>query len=204
LIESDTVFRNSHDARGAFLRALQAAELQFRGRTSTKVRNCGACGVLHSFVAAKTSRPGAKLVPCFPPEERVTCGAGSATSRAKVHQAKVMIGSFVVALAALVAVAQSAFVVPPSSTKATNYQKWAHYHWVWLKNDLGNQANETALVQGYKDANIPVGALNIDSTWATQYNNFVVNTDKFPDFKGLIDDLHKQGIKVTMWYVALS
>jgi alpha-glucosidase (family GH31 glycosyl hydrolase) len=115
-----------------------------------------------------------------------------------------MIGSFVVALAAVVAVAQSAFVVPPSSTKATNYQKWAHYHWVWLKNDLGNQANETALVQGYKDANIPVGALNIDSTWATQYNNFVVNTDKFPDFKELIDDLHNQGIKVTMWYVALS
>lgn len=116
----------------------------------------------------------------------------------------VMIGSLVVAFAVLAGVVQGAFIVPPNPTKATNYQKWAHYHWVWLKNDLGNQANETALIQGYKDISVPVGALNIDSTWATQYNNFIVDTNKFPDFKGLVDDLHSQGIKVTMWYVCLG
>jgi alpha-glucosidase (family GH31 glycosyl hydrolase) len=111
----------------------------------------------------------------------------------------VLIGSFIVGLTVLAGTVQSAFVVPPSPTKATNYQKWAHYHWVWLKNDDGNQANETSLIQGYQDNNIPVGALNIDSTWATQFNNFIVDTNKFPDFKGLVQQMHDDNIKVILW-----
>ena len=34
-------------------------------------------------------------------------------------------------------------------------------------------------IDEYKENGIPVGAVNIDSMWATQFNNFVVNTDKF-------------------------
>lgn len=111
----------------------------------------------------------------------------------------VLVYSFIVSLATLSVVLAAPYVVPPSPTKATNYQKWAHLHWVWLKNSDGNQANETAFIQGYKDNNIPVGALNIDSTWATQFNNFIVDTQKFPDFKGLVSDMHSQDIKVILW-----
>jgi hypothetical protein len=114
-----------------------------------------------------------------------------------------MLFSFVVALGALAAqVSATPFVVEPSPTKATNYQKWAHAHWVWLKNDLGNQANETALIQGYNDNNIRVGALNIDSEWATQFNNFIVDTNKFPDFKGFIDEMHSMDVRVILWYAS--
>jgi alpha-glucosidase (family GH31 glycosyl hydrolase) len=111
----------------------------------------------------------------------------------------VLLYSLVIALTALVSASADPFIVSPSPTQATNYQKWAHYHWVWLKNGDGNQANETSFIQGYKDNNIPVGALNIDSTWATQFNNFVVDTNKFPDFKGMIADFHAQDIKVILW-----
>ena len=111
----------------------------------------------------------------------------------------VLIGSFIIAFVAFTSIAQSAFIVPPSPTKPTNYQKWAHYHWVWVKNTDGNQANETSLIQGYKDNNIPVGALNIDSTWATQYNNFIVDTNKFPDFKSLVQQMHDDDIRVILW-----
>src|SRR5688500_118314 len=91
------------------------------------------------------------------------------------------------------------YVVPVADLNPTNYQKWAHYHWVWLHNHDSNQDNTTALLKGYKDHNIPVGAVNIDSTWATEFNNFVVDTNKFSDFSGMVKDIHDQNIKVTLW-----
>lgn len=105
----------------------------------------------------------------------------------------------VTAATAVVFTQAQEFIVPPAPTRATNYQKWAHLHWVWLHNSEGNQANITALVQGYADHQIPVGAVNIDSEWATEFNNFEIRTDKFPDFPGLIADLHARQIRVTMW-----
>jgi hypothetical protein len=107
------------------------------------------------------------------------------------------------ALIAVVGIAMSlgGFVVPPVSLAPTKYQKWAHYHWAWVKNSDGNQANVTALYKGYLDNKIPLGAINIDSTWATQFNNFEVDTTRFPDFPALIKELHANNLKVILWYV---
>lgn len=90
-------------------------------------------------------------------------------------------------------------IVPSVVLKPTNYQKWAHLHWVWLKNGDGNQQNVTNFVNSWEANKIPVGAVNIDSTWATQFNNFEVDTNKFPDFAGLIKDMHGRGYKVILW-----
>jgi len=68
-----------------------------------------------------------------------------------------------------------------------------------VHNSKTNQQSVQDLVAGYTAQNIPVGGINIDSTWATQFNNFEVNTLKFPDFSGLITDLHAKGIHVTLW-----
>lgn len=95
------------------------------------------------------------------------------------------------------------YIVPPVVNPATNYQKWAHFHWVWLKNSLGNQENETSLIKNYEKYNIPVGALNIDSEWATAFNNFVVDVNKFPDFEGMINDMHDDDIKVILWATSM-
>lgn len=90
-------------------------------------------------------------------------------------------------------------IVPAVRLKATNYQKWAHLHWVWLHNGESNQQNVTNFVNGWISNNIPIGAVNIDSCWATQFNNFEVDTVKFPDFPGLIKDLHNKDLKVILW-----
>lgn len=90
-------------------------------------------------------------------------------------------------------------IIPQVTLKPTNYQIWAHYHWAWLVNDAGNQANVTALMEGYQANQIPLGCINIDSTWATQFNNFEVDSTRFPDFAGLVKQLHDNNIKVILW-----
>lgn len=42
------------------------------------------------------------------------------------------------------------------------------------------------MVYGYLSRDIPVGAIDIDSGWTTGYNNFIWNTDKFPNSSYLI------------------
>ncbi len=48
----------------------------------------------------------------------------------------------------------------------------------------------TDMVKGYKDRNITVGAINIDSGWSTGFNNFDIDTKKFPDLKSLVSQMH--------------
>ena len=95
------------------------------------------------------------------------------------------------------------YIVGPANLPHGSYAPWAHAHWVWLKNDLGNQDNCTALVDAYLHLDIPVGALNIDSEWATAFNNFEVDIVKFPDFEGLVKSLHDKDIRVTMWATSM-
>lgn len=70
-----------------------------------------------------------------------------------------------VAAAAAALLGNDEFVVDPVHLIPTTYQKWAHHHFVWLKNGDGNQANITTMIEEYEKHGIPVGAVNIDSTW---------------------------------------
>lgn len=73
------------------------------------------------------------------------------------------------------------------SPTAAPYAPWAHSHFVWLDSTKSNQANVSNLVAGYQKHNITVGAIDIDSGWSTGYNNFVVDTAKFPDLVRNVD-----------------
>lgn len=46
---------------------------------------------------------------------------------------------------------------------------------------------------------IPFGGFNIDSGWATCYNDFIWNKALFPDPQALIDYFHSKDIKVILW-----
>ena len=59
------------------------------------------------------------------------------------------------------------------------------------------------MVENYLKYEIPVGGFNIDSGWATCYNNFNWNTKLFPDPKKLIDYFHQRNIKVMLWATSL-
>jgi glycosyl hydrolase family 31 len=43
-----------------------------------------------------------------------------------------------------------------------------------------------AAVQDYLSHNIPVGALNVDSRWETNFNDFVWDTEKFPNATDMV------------------
>lgn len=73
---------------------------------------------------------------------------------------------------------------------AAPYPAWAHDHFVWLDSDRTNQSSVLAYVAEYEAQNITVGAVDVDSQWATGDNNFIVDTGRFPDFWGFIDAIH--------------
>jgi alpha-glucosidase (family GH31 glycosyl hydrolase) len=39
----------------------------------------------------------------------------------------------------------------------------------------------------------------LDSPWETHYNTFVPNPERYPDFAGMVDELHAQEIRVVLW-----
>lgn len=76
---------------------------------------------------------------------------------------------------------------------------WGFEHWVW--EDESTQDSVMALVNDYLAHDIPVGAVIIDSPWATGYNTFEFDTTRFPNAKKMIDDLHAKNVKVMLWVV---
>eukprot|EP01090_Pellita_catalonica_P001799 TRINITY_DN11532_c0_g1_i1.p1 TRINITY_DN11532_c0_g1~~TRINITY_DN11532_c0_g1_i1.p1 ORF type:complete len:598 (+),score=88.49 TRINITY_DN11532_c0_g1_i1:106-1899(+) len=95
------------------------------------------------------------------------------------------------------------FVVPPSESGEALYPTWAHHHWVWLSSQEANQETETKFVEGFLDRDIPVGAVDIDSQWATGDNDFVWNREKYPQPKQMIDHFHSLGVRVINWVTNL-
>jgi alpha-glucosidase (family GH31 glycosyl hydrolase) len=79
------------------------------------------------------------------------------------------------------------------------WPEWAYQHWIWE----GESTQQSALdiVDGYLERDIPVGAIIIDSPWATGYNTFEFDPELFPDPQGMIDALHAKGVRVMLWVV---
>ncbi|MEC8049491.1 MAG: TIM-barrel domain-containing protein, partial [Myxococcota bacterium] len=77
------------------------------------------------------------------------------------------------------------------------FPAWSFEHWVW--EDESTQESAEALVAGYLERDIPVGAIIIDSPWSTGYSTFEFDTDLFPDAQAMIDGFHAQDVKVMLW-----
>jgi hypothetical protein len=69
----------------------------------------------------------------------------------------------------------------------------------WISKDISDGPDTYAFVQGFLDRDIPVGAVVLDSPWETQYNTFVPNPSRYPEFPKLVSDMHDQGIRVVLW-----
>jgi alpha-glucosidase (family GH31 glycosyl hydrolase) len=81
---------------------------------------------------------------------------------------------------------------PPLATP-----RWAFRPWV--SKDISSADDTREFIAGFRERGIPVGAVVLDSPWATHYNTFVVNEARYPDFPGLVDELHAEDIKVVLW-----
>ena len=51
-----------------------------------------------------------------------------------------------------------------------------------------------------KDKRLPFKTIIIDDGWQMARGQWEPNTRKFPDFRGLVDELHAQGLKVVLWW----
>jgi len=69
----------------------------------------------------------------------------------------------------------------------------------WISKDISDGPDTYAFVKGFEDRDTPVGVVVLDSPWETNYNTFVPNPKRYPDFKRMLDDLHGKQIKLVLW-----
>jgi alpha-glucosidase (family GH31 glycosyl hydrolase) len=75
---------------------------------------------------------------------------------------------------------------------------WSLRPWFW-EDDVNTSEAVWDLVNGCRDHGLPLGAVLIDSPWATAYNNFRFDEKRYPDLRGMIDALHARDIRVVLW-----
>lgn len=73
----------------------------------------------------------------------------------------------------------------------------------WISKDISNRDDTYAFVDGFRERNIPIGAVVLDSPWETAYNTFVPNENRYRDLPGMIRDMHERGVKVVLWITSL-
>jgi alpha-glucosidase (family GH31 glycosyl hydrolase) len=79
--------------------------------------------------------------------------------------------------------------------------RWAFEPWAWEDN-TNTRASTEALIKGYTDRAIPVGAVIIDSPWETAYNTLLWDTTRYPAPAAMISAFHAAGVKVLLWLTA--
>ncbi len=75
-------------------------------------------------------------------------------------------------------------------------------HWIW-EDHIRTTASVNYLVNGFMDRDIPVNVVIFDSPWSTAYNNFEWDSLRYPNYRGLIKNMHEKNIKVLLWYTAM-
>jgi len=76
--------------------------------------------------------------------------------------------------------------------------KWALGHIVW-EDSINTQTAATDLIKQYKEHNIPVDGIIIDSPWSLSYNDFNWNKERYPNPNKMIANFKKQNVKVILW-----
>lgn len=83
----------------------------------------------------------------------------------------------------------------PDSTLVTapQYNLWIELQYRPTQADVLNYAQKVL------DNGFPPGVIMIDDNWSSYYGQFDFDKEKFPNPKGLIDQLHQMGFKVMVW-----
>ena len=79
---------------------------------------------------------------------------------------------------------------------------WALECWLW-EDDVNTAARVDELLQGYADHDIPVRTILLDSPWSTRYNDFTVDTIRYPNPQKWFGQLQKRGYRVVLWMTCM-
>ncbi len=72
---------------------------------------------------------------------------------------------------------------------------WAQYK------DQIDQKKVLAFARQIRDNGYPYQVLEIDDRWQVQYGDLIFDPQRFPDPRGMIEELHAMGFKVTAWVI---
>ncbi len=75
---------------------------------------------------------------------------------------------------------------------------WALECWLW-EDDVNTAKYVDSLLSGYKKHDIPVRAIIIDSPWTWRYNDFDIDTLRYPKPDEWFTRLQNDGYRVVMW-----
>ena len=75
---------------------------------------------------------------------------------------------------------------------------WALECWLW-EDDVNTAAYVDELLEGYAEYDIPVRAIIIDSPWSLRYNDFEVDTSRYPNPKEWFKKLQDNNYRVVLW-----
>ena len=92
--------------------------------------------------------------------------------------------------------------LPPDTSRQALTPQWAFEVWMW-EDDVNTAAAVWDMVNGCKQHDLPLRAVIIDSPWATAYNNFTWDEQRYPEPRKMIDDLHANGVKVVLWMTCM-
>ncbi len=84
---------------------------------------------------------------------------------------------------------------PLSLFGAPVWTTWAQYK------DKIDQELVLDFARKIKDSGFPYQVLEIDDRWQSAYGDLVFDPERFPDPKGMVDELHEMGFKVTAWVI---
>lgn len=79
---------------------------------------------------------------------------------------------------------------------------WALECWLW-EDDVNTAARVHELLEGYARNDIPVRTILIDSPWSDRYNDFQVDTRRYPDPEHFFAGLKTNGYRVVLWMTSL-
>lgn len=75
---------------------------------------------------------------------------------------------------------------------------WALECWVW-EDDTNTRGAVEELLAGYREHDLPVRTILIDSPWTTRYNDFNVDEERYPNPDEFFGNLEEQGYRVVLW-----
>jgi alpha-glucosidase (family GH31 glycosyl hydrolase) len=87
----------------------------------------------------------------------------------------------------------------PKITPPDDYFRLPIYT-TWVEHKVPtDQAKVLEFAQAIKKNELPCGVIEIDDKWEAKYGDMQFDAGKFPDPKKLVDQIHKLGMRVTLW-----
>jgi alpha-glucosidase (family GH31 glycosyl hydrolase) len=79
---------------------------------------------------------------------------------------------------------------------------WALECWLW-EDDSNTYTRVETLLAGYEKYDIPVRTILLDSPWSLRYNDFIIDTVRYPDPENWFTELQNKGYRVVLWMTSM-